>query len=339
MENKLPTMNDVAKRAGTSVFTVSSVINESKPVSLKLRKRVLKAIKELDYIPNSIAKSLKGKRSFLIGVVISDVEDIFFPRVIRGIEEVVNKENINMILCNTKNSPEKEEKYLKILFQKKVDGLILFTSATNDENLKKFQKWNIPVVLIDREIESSNISAVIMDDCGASFEVTNYLIKKGHKRIGIILFSTSIKTGEQRLKGYIDAHKKNNVDLDKRLIKVAGLESNDSFRATNELLSLDDKPTAIFTTNDVMLLGALKSINNNNLKIPHDISLITFFDFGWLKYLNPPITAVKLPTFEMGSLAAELLIKLINSKEENYPKKIVLKTQLIERDSVKSLRN
>lgn len=339
MENKLPTMRDVAKRAGTSVFTVSSVINESKPVSLKLRKRVLKAIKELDYIPNSIARSLKGKRSFLIGVIISDVEDIFFPKVIGGIEEVVNKENINMILCNTKNSPEKEEKYLKILFQKKVDGLILFTSATNDENLKKFQKWNIPVVLIDREIESSNISAVIMDDYGASFEVTNYLIKKGHKRIGIILFSTSIATGEQRLKGYIDAHKKNNVDLDKRLIKVAGLESNDSFRATNELLSLDDKPTAIFTTNDIMLLGALKSINNNNLKIPHDISLITFFNFEWLKYLNPPITAVKLPTFEMGSQAAELLIKLINSKEENYPKKIVLKTQLIERDSVKNLRN
>jgi DNA-binding LacI/PurR family transcriptional regulator len=106
-----------------------------------------------------------------------------------------------------------------------------------------------------------------------------------------------------------------------------------------ELLSLEDKPTAIFTANDIMFLGALKAIGNNNLRVPDDISIVTFYDFEWLKYLNPPITAVKLPTFEMGKQAGELLIKLINSKEENYPRKIILKTKFVERDSVKSLRN
>mgnify|MGYP003681889422 CR=1 FL=1 len=332
-------MKDVARRAETSVFTVSSVINNTSNVSTKLRKRVLKAIKELDYAPNSIARSLKRKKTHLIGLIISDVEDIFFPRVIKGIEEVADKEKFNFILCNTMNDPEKEKKYLKILMEKRVDGLILFPTGTSEKNLKQFLTRQIPIVLIDREIKSSNISTVVMDDYDASLNVTSYLIKKGHERIGIVLFPTLISTGERRLRGYIDSHTKNGIEIDQDLIKITGYTKESSYKAVMELLSLEDKPTAIFTANDIMFLGTLKAIGNNNLRVPDDISIVTFYDFEWLKYLNPPITAVKLPTFEIGKQAGELLIKLINSKEENYPRKIILKTKFVERDSVKSLRN
>lgn len=332
-------MNDVAKKAKTSVFTVSSVINNTSNVSTKLRKRVLKAIEELNYTPNSVARSLKRKETLLIGMVISDVEDIFFPRVIKGIEEVFNKTNFNMILCNTMNDPEKEKNYLKILMEKRVDGLILFPTDTSGKNLKEFLRRNVPIVLIDREIKSLNISTVVMDDYDASFNVTNYLINKGHRRIGIVLFPTLISTGEQRLKGYIDSYKANDIKIDQDLIKITGFRKEDSYRATMELMNLKYKPTAIFTANDIMFAGALKTINNVGLKIPDDISIVTFYDFNWLKYLNPPITAVKLPTLEMGQQAAELLLNLVNSNEEKYYRKIVLKTKFIERSSIKDLKS
>ena len=332
-------MRDVAKKARTSVFTVSSVVNNTYPVSPKLKRRVIKAIKELNYTPNSIARSLKNKKSFLVGLIISDIEDIFFPKVIKGIENIINKTNFNMILCNTMNDPEKEKKYLQIMVQKRVDGLILFPASSSEKNLIRFLERKIPIVLIDREILSINISTVVMNDYDASFNVTNYLIEKGHKHIGIVVFPNLISTGEKRLRGYIDALEKKGIELDQNLIKITGFKVEEAFRATNELLNLKNRPTALFTANDIMFSGAIKAINSKNLKIPDDISIITFYDFNWLKYLSPPITAVKLPTFEMGQQAAELLLEMIDSNEKKYYRKIMLKTKFIERNSVKDLKS
>jgi len=335
----LVTMHDVAKKAGTSIFTVSSVINNTSSVSTKLKNRVLKAIDELGYTPNLVARGLKKRTTLLIGLVISDVEDIFFPGVIKGIEEVFNKTSFNMILCNSKNDILKEKNYLTILMEKRIDGLIIFPTDTSGKNLKVFLAKNTPVVLIDREIKSINISRVVMDDYDASFNVTNFLINNGHIRIGIVIFPTSISTGEQRLKGYIDSCRKNDIKIDYSLIKIAGYNEEDSYKATNELINLENRPTALFTANDIMFSGALKAIKNNNLKIPDDISIVTFYDFNWLKFCDPPITAVHLPTFEMGQQAAELLLDLVNSNEQKYYRKITLKTRLIERKSVKKLYN
>ena len=335
----MTTMRDVAKKARTSVFTVSSVVNNTYPVSPKLKRRVIKAIKELNYTPNSIARSLKNKKSFLVGLIISDIEDIFFPKVIKGIENIINKTNFNMILCNTMNDPEKEKKYLQIMVQKRVDGLILFPASSSEKNLIRFLERKIPIVLIDREILSINISTVVMNDYDASFNVTNYLIEKGHKHIGIVVFPNLISTGEKRLRGYIDALEKKGIELDQNLIKITGFKVEEAFRATNELLNLKNRPTALFTANDIMFSGAIKAINSKNLKIPDDISIITFYDFNWLKYLSPPITAVKLPTFEMGQQAAELLLEMIDSNEKKYYRKIMLKTKFIERNSVKDLKS
>jgi DNA-binding LacI/PurR family transcriptional regulator len=332
-------MRDVAKKARTSVFTVSSVVNNTYPVSPKLKRRVIKAIKELNYTPNSIARSLKNKKSFLVGLIISDIEDIFFPKVIKGIENIINKTNFHMILCNTMNDPEKEKKYLQIMVQKRVDGLILFPASSSEKNLIRFLERKIPIVLIDREILSINISTVVMNDYDASFNVTNYLIEKGHKHIGIVVFPNLISTGEKRLRGYIDALEKKGIELDQNLIKITGFKVEEAFRATNELLNLKNRPTALFTANDIMFSGAIKAINSKNLKIPDDISIITFYDFNWLKYLSPPITAVKLPTFEMGQQAAELLLEMIGSNEKKYYRKIMLKTKFIERNSVKDLKS
>lgn len=331
------TMKDVAKRAGVSVFTVSSVINNTYTVSNNLKKRVNKAIEELNYIPNQIAKSLKRKKSNLIGIIISDIEDIFFTKIIKGIEEVVYKFGFNILLSNTMNDPEKEKRYIQIMMQKRVEGLIIFTTNKNLKDLEKVLIMKIPIVLIDREIKESNISAVIMNDYDASFNAIDYLIKKGHKDIAIITFPTEIYTSNERLNGYNDSIKKNNIEVKSEYIKIVSFQKENSFKATNELLNLKNVPTALFTTNDVMFAGALKAITDKRLQIPDDISIITFYDFEWLKYLNPPITAIKIPTFEMGQQSAKMLLEIIDSNNKFYFRKITLNTKLIERKSVKKL--
>jgi DNA-binding LacI/PurR family transcriptional regulator len=332
-------MKDVAKYANTSIFTVSSVINGKKSVSPQLRKRVLSAIKELDYVPDSIAASLKRKRSYLVGLIISDIEDNFFPQVIKGIEETLDKAGISILLSNTMNDPEKELNYLKIMMQKKVDGLIIFPSITDKEKYNILLKKQIPAVFIDREIESLKISAVLFDDYKAAFNATDYLIKNGHTKIGIIVYGTSISTGKDRFNGYKDALLKNNIPINKQIIKIINsYKQEDSFNATKELLCLGkEKPTALFTTNDFMFNGALKAINEKDLKIPDDISILTFNDMDYYKYLKTSITAVSLPTFKIGKSASELLLKIIKSSD--YYKKIIIKTELIIRDSVKNIIN
>lgn len=333
-------MKDVAKRAGTSVYTVSSVINNSNPVSLKLRKRVQKAIRELDYIPDQTARDLKKRRTFSVGVIISDMSDIFYSQVVKSIEKIMNLEKVSVTICNTNNDPDKEKEYIDFMIQKKVDGLIIFTIAQDDKNLRKIIDRKIPLVMIDREIESLNVNTVVMDDFKAVFGATNYLIDKGHKRIGIVSYPITLSTGFKRIEGYKNALKKNNISLDEKLIKIGGFITNDSFKATEELLK--DKrvpPTAIVTTNLKMFLGAMKYIRLSNLEIPSDISLITVGDFEWLNLMSPPISAIKFPVAKMGEHAAKLLLEEINLGIEKFPKKIVLSTKLIERNSVKDIRN
>ena len=338
------TIRDVAKKAGVSVMTVSRVINGKRNVKESTRKKVLKAIEELGYVPNSIARSLTIKKTATIGLVISDITNPFFTTVARGVEDTAISNHFTVILCNTDEDPEKELMYVEVLARHKVDGII-FTSASGKKSpLKSLFIRNIPLVLIDRTIEGINdIDIVRGDSVYGAYILTKHLIDLGHKRIGIILGNRNISTALDRAEGYKKALKDSNIPIDESLIKInenSKFSKEDGYRLTKELLNMENPPTAIFGGNNLMAIGAILAIREMGLKIPDDISLVSFDDIESLSEVYPFLTVVKQPAYTMGVIATELLIRRIENKDKIKEKReVILKPELIIRNSTSSPKN
>ncbi|PMQ01963.1 MAG: LacI family transcriptional regulator [Dictyoglomus sp. NZ13-RE01] len=332
------TIHDVAKKAGVSVMTVSRVINGKRNVKQSTRERVLKAIEELGYVPNSIARSLTLKKTATIGLVISDITNPFFTTIARGVEDTAIAKHFTVILCNTDENPDKELMYIEVLSRNKVDGLI-FTSASGRKSpLKSVFLRNIPLVLIDRTIEGlDDVDIVRGDSIEGAYLLTKHLLDLGHRRIGIVVGSKHISTAVDRIEGYKRAFREYNIPIDESLIKInenSKFSKEDGYRLTKELLSLKEPPTAIFGGNNLMAIGAILAIREMGLKIPDDISLVSFDDVESLSEVYPFLTVVKQPAYTMGVLATELLIRRIENKDKIKEKReILLKPELIIRSS------
>ncbi|HOP95009.1 MAG TPA: LacI family DNA-binding transcriptional regulator [Dictyoglomaceae bacterium] len=338
-EKKSPTMKDVAKLAGVSISTVSHVINKTRYVEKETREKVYEAIKALDYRPNTLASSLRKKVSSTIGLIISNITNLFYPEVVRGVEDYLAKYNYNLILCNSDEDVEKEKKYIEVLFSRRVDGLIITPSKSSEtrDNLDLFRERNTPVVLVDRKIEGLEEDVVLADNIGGAHEAVRYLLSLGHRRIGIITGPLDTTTGSERLEGYFKALSDLNIKKDDSLIYEGDFKEESGYRGVKELLSLPNPPTAIFATNNLMSLGALKGIFELNLKIPKDISLISFDDMEWFPYFSPPLTAIYQPAYELGEAAVKLLFERFR-KGRKRRKEVILPTKLIVRDSCSSIK-
>lgn len=338
------TIREVAKKAGVSVMTVSRVINGKSNVKESTREKVLKAIEELGYVPNSVARSLTLKKTATIGLVISDITNPFFTTVARGVEDTAISKHFTVILCNTDENPEKELMYIEVLARHKVDGVI-FTSASGKKSpLKSFFLRNIPLVLIDRTIEGvEDVDIVRGDSVLGAYMLTKHLIELGHKRIGIVVGSKHISTAVDRIEGYKRALKDFNIPIDENLIKInenSKFSKEDGYRLTKELLNMDNPPTAIFGGNNLMSIGAILAIREMGLKIPEDISLVSFDDIESLSEVYPFLTVVKQPAYSMGVLATELLIRRIENKDKIKEKReVLLKPELIIRSSTAPPKN
>ncbi|MEN2985035.1 MAG: substrate-binding domain-containing protein [Dictyoglomaceae bacterium] len=332
------TIKDVARKAGVSIMTVSRVINGKRNVKEETREKVLKAIEELGYVPNSIARSLTLKKTATIGLVISDITNPFFTTVARGVEDTAISKHFTVILCNTDENPEKESMYVEVLAKNKVDGVI-FTSASGKKTpLKSLFMKNIPLVLIDRTIEGlEDVDIVRGDSVSGAYILTKHLIDLGHKRIGIIVGSKSISTAVDRVEGYKKALMDSHIPIDESLIKInenSKFSKEDGYRLTKELLNMKNPPTAIFGGNNLMAIGAILAIREMGLSIPEDISLVSFDDIESLSEVFPFLTVVKQPAYTMGVLATELLIRRIENKDKIKEKReILLKPELIIRRS------
>jgi len=333
----MATIRDVAKKADTSIATVSAVINKSAFVSDGLKKRVEDAIDELDFIPNTLASSLKSKRSYLIGILISDIRNIYYPEFYRGAEDYFRKKGYNLILCNSDNDKELEKEYLQILAQKRVDGII--ATISNIETLDEAEFYSnrgIPFVvteLFPLNLSKSRFSIVMMDSFNGAKVATQHLIDNGYKKIAVVSHYAQYRLLRERIDGYIAALKQNKLEIRDDYIKVGGFSNIEAESLTNELLKNPDPPEAIFATNNRMTLGVLKVLKENNLIIPDDIALAGFDDFEWAEFLDPPLTTVRQPVYETGLLSARELLRWIEKKGNLKPKKIELKTELIIRDS------
>jgi DNA-binding LacI/PurR family transcriptional regulator len=343
MNNKLskpPTMKDVARFAGVSISTVSHVLNKTRRVEEETKKKVLSAIKELGYRPNIVARSLRKKSTNTIGLIVSNIANLFYPEVVRGVEDILLKYNYNLILCNSDEDINKEREYIEVLYSKQVDGIIITPSKSTEtrKNLEIFISQNIPVILVDRRIAGIETDVVLADNISGTYSATEYLISLGHRRIGIITGPLDTTTGKERLEGYLNALNKNKIEVDYKLIREGDFKREGGYQKGKELLELENPPTAIISSNNLMTLGLIYAISEKGLKIPQDISVISFDDMEWFKYFSPPLTAIYQPSYELGKSAGALLIEKLKRRRKK-PKEIVLPTKLIIRESCSAPKN
>jgi LacI family transcriptional regulator len=333
------TIKDVAVKAKTSIATVSAVVNDSAFVSKELKNRVESAIKELGFIPNALASSLKSKKSFQIGLLMSDIRNIFYPEFYRGFEDVVRRKRYNILLCNSDNDAELEKEYLQLLAEKRVDGIAITVSneSTIDEALNYYNN-GMPFVFLELfPVDSSKqvFTHIRTDGIKGSKLAIQHLIDNGYKKIAIIAHYAQYRAYKERVDGYYEALKENNLEIRKEYIKIGGLSNKEAAIHTEELLKLSNPPDAIFATNNRMVLGVMKAVKSLNLKIPDDIALVGYDDFEWAEFLNPSLTTIIQPTYEIGREAAKELFRLIEKNKKIKPRTITLPLELIIRESSK----
>lgn len=327
------TINDIAKAANVSKATVSYVLNDKPGVSEKTRQKILQIIKELNYYPNAVARGLAGKTIGMLGLVIPDITDMFYASIIRGVEQAANNFNYTLNLCTTHANVEKEREVVDLFTSGRVDGLIMMTYHLQKDYLADLKERGIPFVFIDSPIEDESIYSVIVDNKEAGYKATEYLIKAGHREIAFIHGSRDAWDNEYRFQGYCQALKDYGIELRQELIKTGDFQRLEGYQAAKELLMSAHRPTAIFAANDQMALGALNAASELGLKVPSEIAIIGFDDIEAASLVEPSLTTVSQPTLEMGEKAVELVMALI-SGEKPVPRKILLQTSLIERDTV-----
>lgn len=333
------TIWDVARLAQVSISTVSRVQSGSASVKPETRDRVLQAFRQLDYEPDAIARSMVKKTTHSIGVVIPDITNPFFPSVIKGIEELARKLGYSSILCNTDESPEEEEKAIRILRQKRVDGLIITTADEQGLHIRKVAGDGLPVVLVDRRVAGSNLDAVMIDNVLGAYQAARHLILQGHKQIGVIAGPQNITPGRERLKGFQKALREYGVQLEGQYTKIGDFREESGYTLGRQLLEMPRRPTAIFSCNNLMTIGLLRAILESGLRIGTEIAMVGFDDIEVATMLNPPITVVTRPMYKMGSLAFELLNERIEGTGPAQGRTVVLVPELVVRGSCRMVAN
>jgi len=330
------TIKDVAELAGVHPSTVSRVINDDSRISEKTREKVFLIIKKLGYTPNAIARGLKTKRTHTLGMLIPDITNPFFAEIARGVEDAANKNDFNIILCNTDDRLKKERTYLEILRGKRVDGLILGTAHIKDKSILELEKNNFPYILVSRNIEGLDKNCVIVDDEAGGIMAAEYLIKLGHRRIAHITGPLKTRSALNRLKGYKLTLKKHEIEYEDELVGEGDFRIKGGYQVMKRFLKLAEPPTAIFAANDLLALGAMQAIQKKNFHIPEDFSVIGFNDIELASFVYPALTTIRQPMLEMGALAVKMLLRIIEEGEFNQ-RKIVLKPKLIIRESCKKI--
>jgi len=327
-----PTMKDVAGRAGVSTATVSHVINDTRFVEDETKQRVLQAIAELGYRPSAVARSLTTNRTQTIGVVVSDASNYFFADVLRGIEDIFRPQNYNIIVCNTSEILERESNYLDLLLRQRVDGIIAAATSQRWGVLSEAESQHTPIVFVDRTFDDLDGPYVGVDNAGGACQGTEYLIECGHRKIGILAGFQRLSAMRERLAGFHQALLEHEVTLSENWVVYSELSIEGGRQAMKQILSLPNRPTAVFINNNLLSLGALIAIKELGLHCPEDIAIVGFDDHPWAAVSDPPLTVVRQPAIKVGSKAAELLLAMINNGK-SPESRVVLDCELILRES------
>ena len=326
------TIKDVASHAAVSVATVSAVINQNKYVSPELMQRVHASIATLGYQRNSFARGLKTQVSHCIGLIVPDITNPFYTNIARGVEDVAHAHNYSLILGNTDEDPEKEKKYLQLLESKQADGLIIAVTDRSYPYLQSLPIHNLALVGIDRSLFDLGVDTVLVENKEGASNAVEHLLALGHRRIGLLTGVRGIAPTEERLLGYTETLTKHGISIDPSLIATTRPRVDGGEHGALQLLTRENRPTALFTMDGTMVIGALQTVARLGLRCPEDIALVCFDDFAWASVMRPRLTVVDQPTYDIGQQSARLLFDRLQNRER-APIEIRLPTQLIVRES------
>jgi len=325
------TLRDVAAKSGVSSVTVSRALNNSGYVSEKVRQRIAVAVAELNYVPNSVASSLRSKRTRLLALLLPDITNPFWTTVARSVEDAATEQGYAVILCNTDEDPSKEGRYIELLLRRRIDGLIVGPTNESFESLKRLMQHGVHFVLVDRRVEGLSVDCVKSDSYDGAHQVTRHLLETGHKRIAIITGPMTVPTSKDRVAGYVAAHQACGSAINDKLIFVGSYCQSWGFKAASDLLSGNPCPDAIFAANSLIALGVLEAARTLNLRIPDDIALVSFDELPQITVANRFLTSVIQPSEDMGRLTIRLLLdRLANPdraiQEITLPVKLLIGT-------------
>lgn len=329
------TIKDIAKQAKVSIATVSKIINnKDEGFSNETKNRVKKIMRELDYHPSSIARGLVTKKTNVIGLILPDITNPFFPDVVRGVEDTANLHGYNLVLCNTDDDEKKEKTYFRILRDKYVDGVIYTNAAAiRDKNIQILIDGEIPFVLMDRYIENKLIPYIHTDNERGMYEVVDYLVKSGHRKISFISGPVGDIVAEHRVNGYRRALFEAGIEYDDSLVRCGNYKVSGGISCMESLLDSGVDFSAVACANDMMAIGALDVLKGRCIRVPEDISITGYDDIFLSQITTPKLTTISQPKYELGKISAEMLFKLING-EEISSSEIKLTPHLVVRESV-----
>jgi LacI family transcriptional regulator len=332
---KMPaTVREVAFRAGVSAMTVSRVINDRAGVGAETRQRVQKAISELDYNPNRIARSLISNKTNTVGLIVPDVSNPFFAPLLKGAEMAARRAGYRLLVCNSEGDLRLEREYVEDLVSHRVEGLLI--APANDHSkasLRPLLDAGFPLALVDRAIPGLDCDLVQSDNTAGARRLTEHLINIGHRRIAHVTESDDVSTGRERLLGYREALESAGIPFEQDLLFRTTVDRIGGYRATQEMLSLDRLPTAIFTVNNMTAVGAVQALRERGMTVPKDICLVCFDEIEHLAVLSPFLTVIDQPAETFGRLGTELLLERISGSATERSRRVVLPTNLIVRES------
>lgn len=328
----MATMKQVAERAGVSTSTVSHVINNTRVVSDEVRERVLAIIAEMRYVPSAVARSLKNDRTGTIGMMVPNNSNPYFAELIQGIEDAAFKVGYNIILCNAYDDPKKQAAYIRVLMEKRIDGLILVASGADYELTALLRHQSVPIVLVDREVEGVDADFIESDHERGSYLATRYLLELGHRDIGCVSGPTDLLPSRERVEGYLRALKEAGIRFRLDLLVRSDFTSEGGYAAFRQLLSLARPPTAIFASNDLMAIGGLSAASEMQVAVPSQLSVIGYDDIALASFTTPRLTTVAQPKYEMGQRIIGVLMDRITGRKF-ATQRVLLGTRLEVRQS------
>ncbi len=325
------TIKEVARAAGVSVATVSRVMNDSGVVKPETRMRILKVSKQLNYVPNSAARSLITSRTNTLGVLLPDLYGEFFSEVIRGLDQTAQTEGYHLLVSSSHNDEEAISKALRTM-QGRVDGIIIMSPDTNAETLESSLPESVPAVLLNCSPDGGSVDVVDIDNGGGARMMARHLLGLGHERIAVVAGRSDNRDSELRLNSYRKVLSEHGL-YDPTFIIHGDFTEQSGFAAVPQILMLNPRPTAVFAFNDAMAVGVIGGLQEVGIAVPDEMSVGGFDDIPMSRFLNPPLTTVRVPIHELGSHAMTSLIDAVRLKNQHARKRTVLSTELIVRRS------
>ncbi|MFB0515831.1 MAG: LacI family DNA-binding transcriptional regulator [Candidatus Neomarinimicrobiota bacterium] len=341
MASSYPTIKDLANRLGLSPSTISRALHDHPAISQKTKARVKALAQELEYYPDSIARSLQMKGTKTVGVIVPEIRHHFFSSAIDGIEDVAYKEGYTIIVSKSNEKHDREVVNTRSMVSNRVAGLIVSVAQTtsNSRHFQRVKERGIPLVFFDRILEDVDVSKVVVDDYAGALSAVEHLIDSGYRRIAHLAGPRHLYISRERLRGYLDALAGYGLAVDEALIIHGGLHEEDGEAGFKELKKLPNAPDAVFAVNDPVAIGAFRVIKANNLRIPDDVGLVGFSNNPITEIIEPPLSTVDQPGYEMGQTAARLLLEAIDGQGSvSKPVTRILKTHLIIRGSSRKTR-